>query len=97
MLVTRKRLTEAEEQARLLEVANNGQKKEIERLVDELALETSWAEGEIEFWQEQCDKAEKDADHQQRMKEYYLHQICILEDELDQLKNRKPWYRYVIS
>ena len=90
MLVTRKRLTEAEDT-----IAKRDTR--IEMLENELALETSWAEGEIEFWQEQCDKAEKDADHQQRMKEYYLNQICILEDELDQLKNRKPWYRYVIS
>lgn len=90
MLVTRKRLTETEET-----LAKRDER--IRMLEEELALETTWAEGEIEFWQDQCDAAEKDAEHQKMMKEYYLHQICILEDELDQFKNRKPWYRYVIS
>ena len=32
--------------------------KRIRELEDELALETSWAEGEIEFWQDQCFEAE---------------------------------------
>ena len=30
----------------------------VEELENELALETSWAEGEIEFWQNECEKAE---------------------------------------
>ena len=37
----------------------NQLKCRIKELEDELALETSWAEGEIEFWQKQCDIAEE--------------------------------------
>ena len=36
----------------------NQLKYRIKELEDQLALETSWAEGEIEFWQDQCDIAE---------------------------------------
>ena len=32
--------------------------KRIEELEDQLELEVSWAEGEIEFWQDQCFEAE---------------------------------------
>ena len=37
--------------------------KRIRELEDELALETKWAEGEIDFWQEQCFAAEANECH----------------------------------
>ena len=44
--------------ARELQEKLAAQEKRIRELEDELALETTWAEGEIEFWQDQCFEAE---------------------------------------
>lgn len=59
---------------------------ELDKVYGELELEKTWAEGEIDFWQEQCHAAELDAEHQKQMKEYYLEQLT-----------KKPWWRYVFS
>ena len=56
-------------------------KARIEDLEEKLELETAWAEGEIDFWQDQCFTAEAEVEE--------------LRDILR--KKEKPWWRYVIS
>ena len=50
-------------------------------LQDDLSLEISWAEGEIEFWQDQCFTAEAEVEELRGLLE----------------EKTKPWWRYVIS
>ena len=90
MLVTRKRLTELEKQIAELEDVIRRRDSRIEMLENELALETSWAEGEIEFWQDECNSAEASAAILRTIND----SLCT---SLEELHNRKPWYRYVIS
>lgn len=76
-----KALAERDELIRTYEIANQGQKAEIERLADELHLEKAWAEGEIDFWQGESTAGDM--------------LIDLLQEEL--AKKNKPWWRYIIS
>ena len=74
-------LAERDELIHAYEIANQGQKAEIERLVDELNLEKAWAEGEIDFWQGESAAGDM--------------LIELLQEDL--AKKNKPWWRYIIS
>ena len=55
--------------------------EQVKELEEQLELEVSWAEGEIEFWQHQCWTAENEVEE--------LRALLAQKD--------KPWWRYIIS
>jgi len=57
-------------------------KARIEKLEGELHLEKTWAEGEIDFWKSECDKAEEE--------------LMYALMQLNKPKS-KPWWRHIIS
>ena len=77
--------------ARELQEKLAAQEKRIRELEDELALETTWAEGEIEFWQMQCEVAENELDEQR----YYNE---ILQRRYQELEaTHKPFWKWIFS
>ena len=61
--------------------------KRIRELEDELNLETTWAEGEIEFWKSEYEGLQQTAIWWEERSDLFESLQC----------NCKPWWRYIFS